>query len=85
MASNVSNIRGRKLLTEDFSVQTAITDVLKNSRFIADAARERGVAVPLVDACLDLYAETEELGLGGLDMAAVIRALERRTGLGATQ
>jgi 3-hydroxyisobutyrate dehydrogenase len=84
MASPVSTVRGRKLLAEEFSVQTAITDVLKNNRFIADAARERRVAVPLIDVCLELYAETERLGFGGLDMAAVIRSIERRS-LGATQ
>jgi 3-hydroxyisobutyrate dehydrogenase len=79
MASDVSRIKLGKLVAQDFSVQASITDVLKNSRLVAEAARAAGMASPLLDACFALYGETESLGLGGSDMAAVIRALERRT------
>lgn len=79
MASDVSRIKVAKLAARDFSVQAAITDVLKNSRLVAEAARAAGMASPLLDVCHALYGETEALGLGQADMAAVIRAFEQRT------
>ena len=79
MASDVSRIKVAKLAARDFSVQAAITDVLKNSRLVTEAARAAGMASPLLDVCHALYGETEALGLGQDDMAAVIRALEQRT------
>ena len=79
MASDVSRIKAAKLLSGDFSVQAAITDVFKNNRLITEAARTAKVASPLLDVCHALYGETEAMGLGQEDMAAVIRALEQRT------
>jgi 3-hydroxyisobutyrate dehydrogenase len=79
MASGISRIKSGKLVERDFSVQAAISDVLKNNRLVAEAARQAGIASPLLDACHALYAETESLGLGREDMVAVIRALEART------
>ncbi|PJE97578.1 2-hydroxy-3-oxopropionate reductase [Streptomyces carminius] len=80
MASAVSRMKAPKLLARDFSVQAAIADVLKNNRLIAEAARTARVASPLLDVCHTLFAETAELGYGGEDMAAVLRAIEARTG-----
>ena len=82
MASDVSRVKLGKLVTQDFSVQAAITDVLKNSRLVAEAARGAGIASPLLDASHALYGETEAQGLGASDMVAVIRAIERRTEAG---
>lgn len=79
MASNVSRTKGRKLIDGDFEVQAAISDVLYNNRLIADAARKAKVSSPLLDICLSLYAETEKLGHGKQDMAAVVHAIEART------
>lgn len=79
MASDVSRVKLGKLVAQDFSVQAAITDVLKNSRLVAEAARSAGLASPLLDASHALYGETEALGLGTSDMVAVIRAMEQRT------
>lgn len=79
MASDVSRIKAAKLVSGDFSVQAAITDVFKNNRLIAEAARAAKVASPLLDVCHALYGETEAMGLGQEDMAVVIRALEQRT------
>ena len=79
MASAVSRVKLAKLLTRDFETQASISDVLKNNRLVAEAAREAGVASPLIDACHALFGETEALGHGREDMAAVLRALEART------
>lgn len=79
MASAVSRMKLPKLVQQDFAVQAAISDVLMNNRLIADAAREAKLASPLLDVCLSLFTETENLGLGRSDMAAVVRAHEQRT------
>ncbi len=79
MASEVSRVKGAKLVAADFAVQAAISNVLENSRLIAEAARAAGVASPLLDVCHALYGETHALGLAGADMVAVIRAIEQRT------
>jgi len=79
MASDISRIKVAKLVAQDFAVQAAISDVLKNNRLIAGAAREAGIASPLLDVCHALYGETQALGFGAADMVAVIRAIEQRT------
>lgn len=79
MASSISRVKLLKLVTRDFDVQASISDVLKNNRLIAEAAREAGVASPLLDVCYALFGETLALGHGKLDMAAVVHALEART------
>ncbi|WP_219508426.1 NAD(P)-dependent oxidoreductase [Nonomuraea ceibae] len=80
MASAVSRGKAAKLVEGELSPQAAVADVLKNNRLIAEAARAAGLASPLLDVCHELFAETLALGHGGLDMAAVIRAIEARTG-----
>ncbi len=79
MASDVSRVKAAKLVAQDFGAQAAISNVLENNRLIAGAAREAGIASPLLDVCHALYGEAEALGLGGADMVAVIRAIEQRT------
>jgi 3-hydroxyisobutyrate dehydrogenase len=82
MASFVSRGKADKIVERDFEVQAAIQDVHYNIQLITDAARERGLAAPLLDVCRELFAETEGLGHGGADMAAVIHAIAARTGNG---
>jgi len=62
-----------------WQVQASISDVLKNNRLIAEAARESNLASPLLDVCHALYGETQALGDGQCDMAAVVLAIEART------
>ncbi|WP_435178488.1 NAD(P)-dependent oxidoreductase [Actinacidiphila sp. bgisy145] len=79
MASGVSRMKAPKLRDEDFAVQAGVLDVLKNNELIAAAARQAGIASPLLDVCHGLFAQTAQLGHGGADMVAVLRALEART------
>ncbi|MCD1634331.1 NAD(P)-dependent oxidoreductase [Martelella mediterranea] len=78
MASDVSKIKVEKLRRRDFTRQAGISDVLKNSKLVADAARAAGTAFPLMEACVALYAEAEALGTPEDDMISVIRAFETR-------
>jgi 3-hydroxyisobutyrate dehydrogenase len=79
MASAVSRVKAAKLVAQDHAVQASITNVLENNRLIAVAAREAGIASPLLDVCHALYGETLAAGLGDTDMVAVVRAIEQRT------
>jgi 3-hydroxyisobutyrate dehydrogenase len=79
MASDVSRGKLAKLVAQDFTVEGAITNVLENNRLIAEAARRARIASPLLDVSHTLYAEAKALGFGGLDMIAVIHAIEQRT------
>ncbi|GAB3930910.1 NAD(P)-dependent oxidoreductase [Kribbella albertanoniae] len=79
MASSVSRVKVRKLVTGDLDVQASIANVLENNRLIAEQARATGIAVPLLDICHSLYGETLALGLDSADMVAVVRAIEQRT------
>jgi 3-hydroxyisobutyrate dehydrogenase len=81
MASQVSRVKLGKLTQDDFTVQAAALDVLKNNRLIAEAARAAGVASPLLDVCHALFGETVKLGHGQEDMIAVLRAIEARSGV----
>ena len=79
MASSVSRVKGAKLAGGDFSVQAAITDVLKNSRLTTDAARKARIATPVLDTCEALYRDAVARGDGGLDMAGVIGAIAAKS------
>jgi 3-hydroxyisobutyrate dehydrogenase len=79
MASDISRVKTAKLVARDFDVQAAISDVLQNNRFIVDSARTARIATPLTDVCFELYTETEDLGLGDIDLAGVIHAIEKRS------
>lgn len=79
LASDVSRVKGAKLVAHDFAPQASIANVLENVRLIGAAARDAGIASPLTQVCLALYGETKALGHGNEDMVAVIRAIEERT------
>ena len=76
MASDVSTTKLTKLLSGELTAQAAAADVLKNCRLAVAAAPP--AVTPLLRVCLDLYAETVELGYGAADMASVIKAIEAR-------
>jgi len=76
MASAVSTVKLAKLLSRDFTAQAAVKDVHTNTRLIASAARQAGARSPLLDVTRELFRKTEDAGLGALDMAAVLTALE---------
>lgn len=79
MSSVVSKNKLPKLVEGDYAVQASIVDVLKNSRLVAEAARDVRVASPLLDECHALFSEAVSLGHGALDMVAVVNAHQART------
>jgi len=81
MASSVSAVKLLKITTSDISAQASLRDVLMNAELIADAARRDAVASPLLDKCVSLYREANDLGVGQCDMIAVLASLEAQTAL----
>jgi 3-hydroxyisobutyrate dehydrogenase len=79
MASTVSRAKLAKLVEGDWAVQAGAADVLMNAELVVSAARRAGVATPLADAARDLFAEAVDGGWGGLDMAAVLAAVQGRS------
>ena len=79
MDSALARTKTGKLVAADFAVQAAVTDVVKNADLVGDAAREAGIAAPIIDLCSDLYRETRDAGWGPEDMVAVIKAIENRS------
>lgn len=82
MASDVSRIKLDKMIRGDFAVQAAVSDVLKNSQLVAAAAQAAGMQAPLIDASDALFARARQMGLGELDMAAVLQAIRQPPGTG---
>ena len=79
LASSISRVKTAKLLSHDFTAQAAAADALKNNELVAQAARQAGIASPVLDVCHTLFDETVALGRGAFDMIAVLAALEART------
>ena len=79
MASDVSRMKLRKLVSNDLSVQASVIDVAMNSHLVAEAARASGAAHPLLAAADDLFAQAVARGDHDLDMIAVIRAIAGST------
>lgn len=75
MASEVSRIKLDKLVHDEFSPQAAVRDVATIARLVLAQADDAGAQAPLMRACASLYRRACDEGLGGLDMAGVIRVL----------
>ena len=80
MASAVSKGKLAKLVERDDAPQASIADVHYNNRLILDAARERGLSMPLLSVCGALFAAAEALGHGHADMVKVIDAIAAGAG-----
>ena len=77
MASEISRAKVAKLRAGDLAPHAAIANVLQTSRLIVQSADTLGVPVPLMDACMALYADASARGLDGSDMIAVVDAFPR--------
>lgn len=82
MASDVTRVKIPKLVNRDFDVQAATLDAFNSCKLIAYAARNAGIATPLLELSRALYGESVSLGNGRLDMVSVIQSIEKRTKAG---
>jgi 3-hydroxyisobutyrate dehydrogenase-like beta-hydroxyacid dehydrogenase len=69
--SKAMDVKGRKMLERDYSVQARLAQHHKDVRLIVSAAARAGARVPLSTLHETLLAEAEAAGLGALDNSAI--------------
>jgi 3-hydroxyisobutyrate dehydrogenase-like beta-hydroxyacid dehydrogenase len=75
--SRVMDVKGRKMIESDFSVQARLSQHLKDVRLILSSAAAAGLSLPLSETHRCLLERAEECGLGELDNSAVIQVIQR--------
>jgi 3-hydroxyisobutyrate dehydrogenase len=78
LASNVLRVKAPKLIAGDLAPQASIDSALANAILTHTAASAAGASTPLLSEIISLYQETRALGAAGLDLVAVIKAMEAR-------
>lgn len=75
--SKAMEVKGRKLVERDFTVQAKLSQHLKDVRLMLQAARAEGMELPLTDTHRGLMEQAEAAGLGELDNSAIIEVLRK--------
>jgi 3-hydroxyisobutyrate dehydrogenase-like beta-hydroxyacid dehydrogenase len=71
--SRVMDVKGQKMLEEDFTVQAKLSQHLKDVRLILAS----GVNLPLSKAHCQLLEQAEAMGLGEADNSSIIKAVQQ--------
>jgi 3-hydroxyisobutyrate dehydrogenase-like beta-hydroxyacid dehydrogenase len=79
-ASAMLELKARPMLEREFEPLFKLGHMLKDLRHCLTAAASEGVHPSLAQAAAALYAEAEEASMADSDFAAVIAAVEQRTG-----
>ena len=77
--SKAMDIKGRKMIEQDFQVQARLSQHYKDVRLMLDAATTAGLELPLTQAHAKLLARAEAAGLGQLDNCAIINVYRKPT------
>lgn len=77
-ATAVLRQKGDNWIDEDFTAGGSAKNQLKDLRFIEEAARERGLVLPVTDAVTGLFQEMIDDGNGELDHTGVYLTIEGR-------
>jgi putative dehydrogenase len=80
-SSKIFEIRGPMMVADDYPPAARLDIILKDAGLISDYAHSIGAPIPLLEAALPIYEEASAAGLGDLDAAALLRYLERTSGL----
>ncbi len=75
--SKAMDVKGRKLVERDFTVQAKLSQHLKDVRMMLQAAPGAGMELPLADTHRRLMEQAEAAGLGDLDNSAIIEVLRK--------
>ncbi|MFO0910371.1 MAG: NAD(P)-dependent oxidoreductase [Isosphaeraceae bacterium] len=73
--SKAMDVKGRKMVERDFSVQARLSQHLKDVHLILDAARDAGLSLPLTETHRRLMEQAEAAGWGDLDNSVIIETL----------
>jgi 3-hydroxyisobutyrate dehydrogenase len=79
-ASKAAELKGSKLLEQDYSVQFALELMLKDLRLSSVLSDKLGVPTPLLEAAKSLYQVGDAAGHGPLDLSAVAKVYEQWIG-----
>jgi 3-hydroxyisobutyrate dehydrogenase-like beta-hydroxyacid dehydrogenase len=71
--SRVMDVKGQKMLNEDFRVQAKLSQHLKDVRLMLAT----GVKLPLSETHAQLLEQAESMGLGEMDNCAIIKAIQQ--------
>lgn len=77
--SAVMDVKGKKMLNDDFTAESRIRQHYKDVSIILKYAEIAGQELPLSQVHLDTLEKAIEAGDGDLDNAAIIKEIERRT------
>lgn len=75
--ARVMDVKGRKMLERDFSVQARLSQHLKDVRLILQAAAAAGLSLPLSETHRRLLEQAEAAGLGDRDNSAIIEVVRK--------
>ncbi|HRZ57091.1 MAG TPA: NAD(P)-dependent oxidoreductase [Candidatus Paceibacterota bacterium] len=73
--SRAMDVKGRKLVERDYTVQAKLSQHLKDVRLMLQAARAAGLPLPLTQTHGRLLDQAETAGLGELDNSAILEVL----------
>lgn len=75
--SRAMDVKGRKMIERDFSVQARLSQHLKDVRLILQAAEAAGLKLPFSETHRQLMEWAEAAGLGDQDNSAIIEVLRK--------
>lgn len=75
--SRAMDVKGRKMVERDFSVQARLSQHLKDVHLMLDAAAAAGLSLPLTETHRRLMEQAEAAGLGEQDNSAIIEILRK--------
>ena len=74
--SRAMDVKGHKMLSEDFIAEARLSQHLKDVRLILDQARQQGRSLPLSELHRTLLEKAEAAGFGAQDNSAIIKAFD---------
>ena len=75
--SRAMDVKGRKMVERDFTVQAKLSQHLKDVRLMLQAGADAGLPLPLTETHRRLMEQAEAAGLGDLDNCAIIEVLRQ--------
>jgi len=76
--SRAMDVKGRKMVERDFTVQARLSQHLKDVRLMLQSAANAGMSLPFSETHRQLLERAEAAGLGSQDNSAIIEVLRRR-------
>jgi 3-hydroxyisobutyrate dehydrogenase-like beta-hydroxyacid dehydrogenase len=75
--SRAMDVKGRKMVERDFTVQARLSQHLKDVRMMLEAATAAGLTLPLTETHRQLLERAEAAGLGDLDNSAILEIIRQ--------